>query len=979
MFAVHLISFFFSKLQEDPTKKVDRFLHGMRLHDDQLGDISARFQAEMKKGLSAKSNAAAAVKMLPTHVCSTPDGSEKGQFLALDLGGSKFKVLQVKVREGVGIKKGEVAMEEKIYPIPKELHAGRAAELFDHVSESLKDFLHEKKISLEKKHPLAFTFSFPCEQASLDQGMLLSWSKNYRARGLQGKDVVQALREAIDRTKGMDVEILAMVNDTVATMMTCGFDDQCCEVGLIIGTGSNACYMEELRHIDLVEGDEGRMCVNTEWGAFGDDGALNDFVTEFDRDVDAASINPGKQMLGKQLCLFSCYAAQNVGHISALLCLSSPHFFFNCRFEKMISGMYLGELVRLVVLKMAKLGLLFDGRVSDALRTKGKITTGDVAAMEEYKTGLNNTKNILIQLDLTPSLDDCIAVQHIGTIVSFRSSNLVAAGLAAILTQIKQNRNLEGLRITVGVDGTVYKTHPQYPKRLHKVVRRLLPECQVRFVLSDSGSSKGAALVAAVAQRLASLRRKVEETLALFKINQDQLQLVKGRMRERLEEGLKSKSTSTIKMLPSFVYLTPDGTERGKYLALDLGGTNFRAMLVRFKKQRYRLYHKIYTIPLEFMQGTGEELFDHLAQCICDFLDYMGLKKARLPAGFTFSFPCEQAAIDTGTLVTWTKGFKATDCEGHDVVNMLQEAIKRRNEFDLDIVALINDAVGTMMSCAYEDPQCEIGMIAGTGTNLCYMEELKNIEKIDQRNVPTKRDEETHEAEEDKNAGANKKKTEVNSVVSKMCINTEWGGLGDDGCLDDIITSFDVEVDKNSINQGKQRFEKLTSGMYLGEIVRRVLLDLTRRGLLFKGHVTETLKTPGIFETKYLSQIESDRLALLQVRSILQQLGLLSTCHDSIIVKAVCGAVSRRAAQLCGAGLAAVVDKIRENRKLDHLSITVGIDGALYKLHPRFSQVLKETVRDLAPQCDVTFLPSEEGSGKGAALIAAVARRKQEM
>lgn len=56
---------------------------------------------------------------------------------------------------------------------------------------------------------------------------------------------------------------------------------------------------------------------------------------------------------------------------------------FLCRFEKMVSGMYLGELVRLVVLKMAKLGLLFDGHVSDALRTKGKITTADVAAMEE--------------------------------------------------------------------------------------------------------------------------------------------------------------------------------------------------------------------------------------------------------------------------------------------------------------------------------------------------------------------------------------------------------------------------------------------------------------------------------------------------------------------------------------------------------------------------------------------------------------------
>lgn len=54
--------------------------------------------------------------------------------------------------------------------------------------------------------------------------------------------------------------------------------------------------MEELRHIDLVEGDEGRMCVNTEWGAFGDDGRLEDIRTEFDREIDRGSLNPGKQL-----------------------------------------------------------------------------------------------------------------------------------------------------------------------------------------------------------------------------------------------------------------------------------------------------------------------------------------------------------------------------------------------------------------------------------------------------------------------------------------------------------------------------------------------------------------------------------------------------------------------------------------------------------------------------------------------------------
>lgn len=81
---------------------------------------------------------------------------------------------------------------------------------------------------------------------------------------------------------------------------------------------------------------------------------------------------------------------------------------------------------------------------------------------------------------------------------------------------------------------------------------------------------------------------------------------------------------------------------------------------------------------------------------------------------------------------------------------------------------------------------------------------------------------------------------------------------------------------------------------------------------------------------------QSDRLAMRQIRTILQHLGLTnSTCDDSVLVKEVCGVVSQRAAQLCGAGLAAVVDKMRENRNLNQLSITVGVDGTLYKTHPQ--------------------------------------------
>lgn len=53
------------------------------------------------------------------------------------------------------------------------------------------------------------------------------------------------------------------------------------------------------------------------------------------------------------------------------------------RFEKMVSGLYMGELVRLILVKMAKEGLLFEGRITPELLTKGKFETKHVSAIEK--------------------------------------------------------------------------------------------------------------------------------------------------------------------------------------------------------------------------------------------------------------------------------------------------------------------------------------------------------------------------------------------------------------------------------------------------------------------------------------------------------------------------------------------------------------------------------------------------------------------
>lgn len=55
--------------------------------------------------------------------------------------------------------------------------------------------------------------------------------------------------------------------------------------------------MEEMKNVEMIEGEEGQMCINMEWGAFGDNGCLDDIRTEYDRVVDDFSLNPGKQRL----------------------------------------------------------------------------------------------------------------------------------------------------------------------------------------------------------------------------------------------------------------------------------------------------------------------------------------------------------------------------------------------------------------------------------------------------------------------------------------------------------------------------------------------------------------------------------------------------------------------------------------------------------------------------------------------------------
>ena len=83
--------------------------------------------------------------------------------------------------------------------------------------------------------------------------------------------------------------------------------------------------------------------------------------------------------------------------------------------------------------------------------------------------------------------------------------------------------------------------------------------------------------------------------------------------------------------------------------------------------------------------------------------------------GFTFSYPCEQNAINRGVLQRWTKGFDVKGVEGHDVVPMFEAALQNKG-LPIKVTAVVNDATGTLIASNFADSQTQIGCIFGTGT-----------------------------------------------------------------------------------------------------------------------------------------------------------------------------------------------------------------------------------------------------------------------
>lgn len=446
---------------------------------------------------------------------------------------------------------------------------------------------------------------------------------------------------------------------------------------------------------------------------------------------------------------------------------------------------------------------------------------------------------------------------------------------------------------------------------------------------------------------VAEKRKMVHELCQQLILTDEQIEELTYRILNEVKKGLRKDTheRANVKCFITYVQDLPNGNERGKFLALDLGGTNFRVLLIHLKEDNdFQMESRIYAIPQHIMLGSGTQLFDHIAECLANFMSEHNVYKERLPLGFTFSFPLRQLGLTKGLLVTWTKGFNCEGVVDRDVVQLLKDAIARRGDVQIDVCAILNDTTGTLMSCAWKNHNCRIGLIVGTGSNACYVESVEETELFD----------------------------EADNGKSHVLVNTEWGAFGDNGALDFVRTEFDDEVDKHSINPGKQVFEKMISGMYMGELVRLVIVKMVKAGVLFRGQNSNVLMTRGLFFTKYVSEIEADEPgSYTNCRLVLDELGLDDASdEDCANVRYICECVSKRAAHLVSSGIAMLINK------MDEPHVTVGVDGSVYRFHPKFHNLMVEKITQLLkPGLSFDLMLSEDGSGRGAALVAAVACR----
>ncbi len=426
---------------------IDRFLRQNHMHprDMDMRSCTAAFLRDMERGLRGERSSLA---MLPTFIETGAAVRAGRRVIALDAGGTNLRAAVVSFDED-----GRPAIER----LAKHRMPGAGEEIDrDEFFRTLASFVLPLADASDR---IGFCFSYPAEMTPERDGRLIHFTKEVKARGVEGELIGAGLARAMADAGGRPPSRVVLLNDTVAALLAGRrpvpgrrFDGF---IGFVCGTGVNTSYIESNAAITKARGlagfaAGGAQAINLEAGAFGKAPA-----GKLDDEFDAGTEIPGKY-----------------------------------RYEKMVSGGYLGSL-SLHALKAACRAGCLSPEAERVLDGAPSLSTKEVNDFLLFPDAPSGRLGALAR-------DDAEAAAVLLDRLVERSAALAAVNLCAVLLKGGGGRDPRApVRITA--DGTTFWQMKDYRLRVEARMRALLvgnDERHYEIAAVDDAPLIGAAIAA---------------------------------------------------------------------------------------------------------------------------------------------------------------------------------------------------------------------------------------------------------------------------------------------------------------------------------------------------------------------------------------------------------------------------------------------------------------------------------------------------
>jgi len=392
---------------------------GLSVEQYDTTSLMQSFFSEMDKGLAGEESSLA---MLRAYLSIGGELEKNRKVIVVDAGGTNLRVGSARMDES-GSLHVEIFQKSRMIGLDGQLSK---TQFFESLADRIMPVIHESDA-------IGFCFSYPCEIQPSRDGKLLQWTKGVDAPDVVGCLIGEELNNVFE-ARGIARKKIVLLNDTVATMLA-GVAEGAARgakgyVGFILGTGTNTATLENGEVINVESGGFDKLP-----------------IAEIDRELDAASNNPGKQI-----------------------------------FEKMISGTYLGPLT-LAALKKVPLS-------ESGAQAVARMESLDLIHIDNFS--MQNGRETGPLSDPRLSEADGELIREVFAAVVTRAAHLSAVNLAvaAIRNGVSP--------VCINRDGSTYFKTAHLREQAEAELKKLLEKAGVELfcVHVDDAPAVGAAIAA---------------------------------------------------------------------------------------------------------------------------------------------------------------------------------------------------------------------------------------------------------------------------------------------------------------------------------------------------------------------------------------------------------------------------------------------------------------------------------------------------